>query len=111
MDNIYPEPQVAPELDVRTARMNEKEGIVQNLVVTDDDYDALGNDRYIIQTAAATVKMPVVNMGKLMTIKNTSAGDVTVNGFSTTIDGVSSITVPTMEWVNLVFNGTEWNEI
>ena len=100
------------ELDVRTVRINEFEGIIDKLVIVSADYTALVNDRFIIANEACRVTLPDVNIGKIMTVKNSSTGTVVVDGENYRIDGSTLHTITVQyEWLTMVFNGTEWSSL
>jgi len=101
------------KIDFVAVRIDEFEGIVENLVNISADYQALPNDRYIIADTACTVTLPVINRGKIITVKNTAAaGTVSVDGGDYNIDGAATYDMATQYyWSTLVFNGTEWNNV
>lgn len=108
--DIIPQPEPENELDVRTVRITESEGIIENIVEVDADYDVLANDRYIMVNAAITIYLPVVNAGKAITIKSKVAGTVTIDGNASEIDGSATQTLTANnEYMNLFYDGIEWS--
>jgi len=90
--------------------VSRKEGVIENVVTTSVDYQIRANDRYIIADTACTLTLPIVNKGKVITIKSTVAGTITITGG--TIDGVVGTTLTVQyEFINLLYNGSEWSNI
>lgn len=106
------EQELLDRSDWGSARITRKEGITQNMVFTSVDYSVLENDRFVIVDTAVTITLPNVNAGKMITIKSTVAGTVTIDGGDFNIDGSATTTLTAQyEWSNFVFNGSEWSEI
>ncbi len=111
MDDFFPTPEPPNELDVRTVRVNEHEGVVESGSVVSTNYVMLANERYIVTDQVITVTLADVNAWKAVSIRNNSTGDVTLLGGDNTINGQTGILIPADKTENLVFTGTEWNSL
>jgi hypothetical protein len=68
-------------------------------------------DRFLFVTAVSTVTLPAAAnwpAGQQLTIKNTSAGNVTVTPASGTINGAANITIAAGLQADLTTDGTNW---
>ena len=110
--DIFPVPVPPNELDVRTVRITEQEGIIENVETVSATYSILENDRFVIVDTACTVTLPTINTGKLITVKSTVAGTVTIDGGDFNIDGAATLDITNQyEVVSFFFSGTEWNAL
>lgn len=85
---------------------------IAGTVVVDADYDVQSDDVVVIATAACTVTLPtaVYAAGRLVYVKSTTSGVVTVEG-TENIDDVASIALSQWEAVTVVSDDTQWQVI
>lgn len=111
MDDFVP--ALPNELNVRTVRITEAEGVIENLVVISANYSILANDRFVITDDVCTVTLPNVNKGKQITVKNiSSSGVTTIDGGDYNIDGHATDQMANQyDWRTMVMGETEWHII
>jgi hypothetical protein len=87
-------------------------GLTLNYLATSVDYTALITDGVIeVDTVSVIITLPscVGIIGKSFFVKNSSVGDIKIEGFgSETIDGALDLTISTTNCVEISSNGTQW---
>lgn len=115
-DNLDPRRnELLEESDWKSARITQKEGLIQNVTVELATYAARANDDVILManlSAVATVTLPASSPGKKYTIKMLDTNQVTVDSDEGDIDGVSAyVLLSQYDFIEVIFALGEWHII